>query len=364
MAFERIDAITLNSGEDLLYSSAIDATSGYAFFGTNTIPGKIVRIRLSDFTRVDAITLASGENYLVTASQLDNYAYFVTNTSPIKVKKLNMLTFTIDNSLTLASTYSALSSIIVGNNLYIGDSGFPGKIFKISLATFTYTATYTLPDYYSAVPSLSTDGTYLYAADYPGSTYSITGKIRKIALLSFTLHSTLTFPTGQRSLWLYSQAINNYLYSQSTGTVNGLVKIDLSTFTISSTMTSTGKPDTGVYYEVNSDCLCISNGASPAQVFIINLEDFTQYATLTLNTGENNPKTSVIDGANLTAYFGTYTSPGKVVKIGLTWLPFGPCLACASDSLTIGGVAETITPPSETFKNFGSESGKSSLRNI
>src|SRR2546428_7771099 len=60
--FTRVGALTLNPGEDLLSSAVIDSTGGYAYFGTDTFPGIIVKVRLSDFTRVGALTLRSGEN--------------------------------------------------------------------------------------------------------------------------------------------------------------------------------------------------------------------------------------------------------------------------------------------------------------
>jgi hypothetical protein len=44
------DRLTLNTRENNLRSAVIDP-SGYAYFGTHTSPGKIVKVSLSDFTR-------------------------------------------------------------------------------------------------------------------------------------------------------------------------------------------------------------------------------------------------------------------------------------------------------------------------
>lgn len=307
-ALARIGVITLATGENSLKSSAIDTTNGYAFFGTRTSPGKIVRIRLSDFTRVDAITLTSGENDLYTASQSGNYAYFVTNAATSKVKKMNMSTFTIEASLTLPTLGQVISSVIVGNTLYLGTSGYPGRIYKVNLESFTYETYYQFSQYYTVSQSLSSDGTYLYSADSGDS------KITKIRLSTFAFVSALTI----KSQWLMSPVINNYLYCDLYADYTDmLAKIDLSTFTILSTMTSVQNPTTGVYFDINSDYLYISTLNIPIQVKIINLKNFTLYATLTLSAGETYPKTSVIDTINQIIYIGTDYSPAKVVKVGI-----------------------------------------------
>ena len=44
----------------------------------------------------------------------------------------------------------------------------------------------------------------------------------------------------------------------------------------------------------------------------------TVLGVLTLNTGENEPKTAVLDPKTSYAYFGTNTSPGIVVKVDTT----------------------------------------------
>jgi ethanolamine utilization microcompartment shell protein EutS len=55
----RVGVLTLTTGEDYLYSAVIDAANGFAYFGTATYPGPdvVVKVRLSDFTRVGALTL-------------------------------------------------------------------------------------------------------------------------------------------------------------------------------------------------------------------------------------------------------------------------------------------------------------------
>jgi hypothetical protein len=82
--FTRVDALMFEAGEDKLTSAVIDTAEGYAYFGTKTSPGKVVKVRLSDFTRVDDLTLDAGENMLTSAViDPDNrVAYFGTDTTP------------------------------------------------------------------------------------------------------------------------------------------------------------------------------------------------------------------------------------------------------------------------------------------
>ena len=70
----------------------IDPAGGYAYFGTYTSPGIIVRVRLSDFTRVDALTLNTGEDDLFSAvmDPVQGFAYFGTLTSPGIVVKIDL----------------------------------------------------------------------------------------------------------------------------------------------------------------------------------------------------------------------------------------------------------------------------------
>ena len=91
--FTRVGALTLNSGENGLYSAVIDPTGDHAYFGTTASnPGVVVKVRLSDFTRVGALTLNSGENKLlmVVIDPAGGYAYFGTGTEPGIVVRIDL----------------------------------------------------------------------------------------------------------------------------------------------------------------------------------------------------------------------------------------------------------------------------------
>src|SRR6266516_5385249 len=62
--FNRAGSLAFNPGETNLASSVIDTAAGFAYFGTDTSPGVIVRVRLSNFTRVASLDLNAGDDHL------------------------------------------------------------------------------------------------------------------------------------------------------------------------------------------------------------------------------------------------------------------------------------------------------------
>jgi hypothetical protein len=77
-------------------SAVVDEEGGFAYFGTNDSPGKIVKVDLSDFSYEDTLTLNAGEGGLTSAviDTENQLAYFGTHTSPAKVVKVDLSTFT------------------------------------------------------------------------------------------------------------------------------------------------------------------------------------------------------------------------------------------------------------------------------
>src|SRR5881398_3475300 len=104
-AFTRVGALTLNPGEDKLFSAVIDSAGGFAYFGTGTSPGVVVKVRLSDFTRVGALTLNPREDLLLSAviDSANGFAYFGTFAGI--VVKVSLSDFTRVGALTLNAPY-------------------------------------------------------------------------------------------------------------------------------------------------------------------------------------------------------------------------------------------------------------------
>src|SRR5262245_40886048 len=92
----RVGSLPLQTGEDGLFCSVIDPAGKFAYFGTNTSPGSVVKVRLADMTRVDALPLNPGENSLISAviDAAGEFAYFGTSTAPGRVVKVQLSNFT------------------------------------------------------------------------------------------------------------------------------------------------------------------------------------------------------------------------------------------------------------------------------
>jgi putative cell wall-binding protein len=140
--FTRFDAITLNTGEDVLESAVIDPAGEFAYFGTVTSPGQVVKIDLDTFTRVDAITLPAGENFLYSAviDPGGGFAYFGTGTGPAQVVKVDLATFERADAITLNTGENSFYSAVIdpaGDFAYFGTSTGPAPVVKIDLTSFT-----------------------------------------------------------------------------------------------------------------------------------------------------------------------------------------------------------------------------------
>jgi hypothetical protein len=326
----RVGALTLNIGENILYSAVIDAGNGYAYFGTVTSPGIVVKVRLSDFTRVGNLTLNPGENSLTSAviDAGNGYAYFGTGTSPGRVVKVDLNTFTRVGNLTLNTGENALYSAVIDTvhgSAYFGTGTSPGIVVKVRLSDFTRVGNLTLNtgenNLYSAVIDTVFGSAYFGTGTSPGI-------VVKVRLSDFTRVGNLTLNPGENNL--RSAVIDPGFTSEheekysvgyfGTGTSPGrVVEVYLNTFTRVGNLTlNTGENN---LYSAVIDTVrgyaYFGTDASPGIVVKVDLSPFTRVGSLSLNTGENSLHSAVIDAAHGYAYFGTYTSPGRVVKVWL-----------------------------------------------
>jgi hypothetical protein len=162
--------ITLASGED----SIVTATSygSYGYFCTNTTPGIIVKVDLSNFTRVSSLLIGSGiistsfifgGNLYITTNSAANLiihkiilvtftletsihyypisnastvvvyqdlAYFATYTSPVNLAVVNLTSLSLQSSTNVSGEF-ATSAILVGKYLYIGAFSYEDHQKKI-----------------------------------------------------------------------------------------------------------------------------------------------------------------------------------------------------------------------------------------
>ena len=136
--FNRQCALTAVSGEDNFRSAVIDTQNGFAYFGTSTSPGQVVKVRLSDFTRVGAITFNTGEDSLRSAviDLANGFAYFGTITSPGQVVKVRLSDFIRAGALILNFGENDHRSAVIdqiNGFAYFGTYSIPGRVVRINV---------------------------------------------------------------------------------------------------------------------------------------------------------------------------------------------------------------------------------------
>jgi predicted RNA-binding protein with TRAM domain len=319
------DDLELNAGEEKILSAVMDSANGYVYFGTRTQPGKIIKVRLSDFTRVGAITLESGENDLYSGilDPVRGYAYFATHTSPGRVVKIKLDTFTRVGAITLAAGENLLfpSGIDVESGLaYFGtDKGLSAGeyIIKVDInhPNFSRIAAVNLAADEYACNAILLDKVRGYLYVTLGS-FSNHGKFARIRLSDFTYVDRLTFLPGEN--YLGPSVIDpqsGYAYVASSP--GNIIKVRLSDFT---RVTALNLPSENAFragaLDLQTGFVYFGTQTSPGKVVRINLETFTRYDGLTLPIGFDEIGAAAIDTTTGCVYFGTYkTSPGKIVKV-------------------------------------------------
>jgi PKD repeat protein/predicted RNA-binding protein with TRAM domain len=318
----RVGALTLNTGENVLSSAVIDSGGGFAYFGTETSPGRVVKVRLSDFTRVGGLTLNTGENLLSIAviDAAGGFAYFGTDTSPGRVVKVRLSDFTRVGALTLNTGENLVSSAVIdsaGGFAYFGTDTSPGRVVKVRLSDFTRVGALTLSTGENALGSAVIDAVNGFA--YFGTDTS-PGRVVKVRLSDLTRIGALTLNTGENLLSSADiDVAGGFAYFGTDTSPGRVVKVRLSDFTrVGSLTLNTGENHLGasVMDTVNGYLYYGTDLTSPGRVVKVRLSDFTRVGSLTLNTGENDLGSAVMDDVGY-AYFGTATSPGRVVKVDL-----------------------------------------------
>jgi hypothetical protein len=271
--FERVGALTL-AGDGYLHSAVIDRAGRFAYFGTDTSPGRIVKVDLATFTRVGTLTLPAGDDrpYPAVIDPAGRFAYFGTITSPGRVVKVDLASFTHVATLTLATGVNRLTSAVIdpaGRFAYFGTDTWQGQVVKVDLDSFTHVATLTLAAGDNHLGSAVMDPAGRFA--YFGTSTS-PGRVVKIDLAGLTHAGTLTLPdvAGSLSSAVIDPAGRYAYFGAWTG---------------------------------------------PGRVVKVELAGFTHAGTLTLPTGENSLAAALIEPVGQYAYVGTFTSPGRVVKV-------------------------------------------------
>ena len=90
--FTRESALTLTTDERNVTSAVIDPMNETAYFGTDTKPGRVVKIDLAGFTKVGSLTFNTMKTSSSQRSSTPrrNFAYFGTDAEPGRIVKINL----------------------------------------------------------------------------------------------------------------------------------------------------------------------------------------------------------------------------------------------------------------------------------
>ncbi len=381
----RVSSVTLLSDEFRLRSAAIDTTNGYAYFGAFAVPGKVVKIALGSGsnppTRVGRLTLLSGDGSITDAAAIDTangYAYFGTDTSPGKVVKVSLGVGanlpTRVGALTLGSGEQGIQSAVLDLSTgygYFGLSTNPSKVVKVALGAGSNP-----PSRVAAADYPLGYGGFEAGVIDPAHGYAYFGDSRNPAGVAKVLLGVGSNPPvfedrficygGENSLsCAVIDATAGYVYfGTCTSSPSNIVKVAWRGYPdprrIGAVTMNQDEPLRCAVIDPSAGYAYFGTETFPGKVIKVALgvgdDPPSRIGTLTLGSGEDYLQSAVIDVEAGYAYFGTGTSPGQVVKVALG---SGSNPPTRVDSLTLdtdeNWLGSAVIDPAQGYAYFGTE---------
>lgn len=280
-----------------------DGQNLYASTSFNLAPygntGRIYRIDLTNFVETDYLSFASGEGGIgeMFSDGTNIYCYVFDFSTPgtypggvAAIIKVNIQTFTKTAKLQLGAFPGTTPTSIFsdGTFLYIGLLTTPGTIVKIDISTFTITSTLVLNAGSNIPTSMFGDESFLYAGCGLAADTKV---IAKVDLGTFTQVGTLTIGLPAVATQINSTfADSRFLYIIVRGagvTTYSIQKIDLETFTLSSTISAAaGIILDQLFADATFLYVGSGDGVNPATVKKIDLATFTEISSFVLSAGQ------------------------------------------------------------------------------
>ncbi|WP_165878270.1 S8 family serine peptidase [Micromonospora sp. MW-13] len=315
----RTAALTLASGEDTLFSGVMDPLGRYAYFGTQTKPGRVIKVDLATSRRVGAITLEAGENFVNSAiiDREGRYAYFGTGTAPGKVVKVDLHSFERVSVISLGQGENFLRTAVIdpaGRYAYFGTSGTPGRVVKLDLRTFARIGVATLEGGAGNLRSAVIDPAGRFA--YFG-TDTKPGQVVKLDLTTFQQAGALSMVNESAFLSAVIDPLGRFAYFATATSPARVVKVDLESFTRAEAIDLAADENMVLSAVIDSmgESAYFGTGTSPGRIVKVDLATFSRVGAATLEAGENSLLSMVLDPQSAFVYAGTLGSPGRLVKV-------------------------------------------------
>ncbi len=325
--FRREAALKLDQNEYYFASAVIDPAGRYAYFGTSSPPGQLVKVDLQTWQRVGSIVMpdiegGSGEGFLFSGviESSGKYAYFGTGTYPAKVIKIDLEHFKRVDAITMEQGEDVLRAAVIdpaGRFAYFASDTAPVSIIKIDLQTFTRAGALVLGDdqsYTQRAATIDHQGRFAYF----GVNW---GTVVKIDLTNFTAVNSIDTIDPSLGTMLGSALIDpddQYAYFGTSEDPGRIVKIDLATFTQTGLLTladGEARPAAAVMSPDGSFAYFGTLQTAPGRVVKVDLATFARAGAITLNTGEDDLRAAVANPINGELYFAAATFPGQVIKV-------------------------------------------------
>ena len=305
---------------DILYTSVIDTDNGFLYIGTETNPGYIIKIRLSDFTYIDYIQT---DHRLVQTSVIDTnagFAYFGCDTSPAKILKIRLSDFTQVGTITPPSGEDNIVSAVIDTNAgfaYFGCDTSPAKIIKIRLSDFTRVDVLTLNagEEFATTAIIDTNAGFAYFGLYTTPTIVV-----KVRLSDFTRVSALTFDAGEdkaRSAVIDTKA--GWAYFGTYNTITNVVRVRLSDFTREDAIIidPDGWAPRCATIDTTNGYAYFGLDKTTNQLVKVRLSDFSVLTYVSFGSSNiSGLRSAAIDVNNGFAYFGDYNY--NVLKVAIS----------------------------------------------
>lgn len=267
-------------GENNGYWQASDGLNLYV--AAYTSPGKVIKIRKSDYTTIAEWTGAAGENNCRTVMYDGTYIYAYIQVDPAYVVKINPVTMLeVSRWTSVAGQGNGYQAWYYGGFIYVHGIATPGKVFKIDTTTMATVATWTGAAGQNTIAGLFHNGTWLFIG-IEGSPAQVV-KVNPVTMLT-------------DSTWVGTGGVENDTYN--------VVALGANVYA--------------------------SLGMLPAKVIQIDIATMTKIGTYTAAAGKIYGYALTTDGTYI--YQGCYDNPGTVTKIDpatmnavLTWtgVPIG-----------------------------------------
>lgn len=318
-AFNYLSSLTLQTGEDKIISSSVDIVNGYMYVGTDTSPGQVIKIRLSDFTRVGAITLSIDSLWGMAIDTTNGFLYVSGNiASTTNISKIDLTTFTETTVLSLTSELYKVNNLVIDISngfLYIGTGSTtdPAEIRKINLTTFTQTASLTLNSGENTIGAGIIYNGYIY---YSARSTGNNAEVIQIRISDFTRIGSVSGVNLLSRVFFTAKLdlVNGYGYFVSDTTK--IVKVNLSLLTIDSILQMPGINSFAYSSSISNNYLYIGRATgNKGYIDRIRLSDFTLIDSIEIYNGNGINGFFIGETFGNFIYFAGYTSPGVISKI-------------------------------------------------